>query len=160
MRPKLVPCSPFGNNERYSGVPGVHALFCDPEAAAAGATYSGVASGGGATLLSSAQWPDNWLILANGTPAEGLIEVPPTSTEYWKVHAQLRAPTECGWGSMNDAWLSKLERIQNPQLYSLFEHWSGRLESVARDTGSAHMLATTDSGASSPNASRQRYSNT
>ena len=72
--------------------------------------------------------------------------MPPTSDEYWKVHAQLRAPTECGWGSMNDAWLSKLERIQNPQLYSLFEHWSGRLESVARDTGSLHMLATTDSG--------------
>ena len=125
-------------------MPGVHALFCDLEAAAPGATTSG------ATFASSVRWPSTWDIV-NGTPAEGLIEVSPSSDEYWKVHAQLRAPTECGWGSMNDAWLSKLERIQNPQLFSLFEHWSGRLESVACDTGSAHMLATTDSGESSPN---------
>jgi hypothetical protein len=35
---------------------------------------------------------------------------------------------------------------QNQELFSVFEFWRGRLESVARKTGSTHMLTTTESG--------------
>ena len=132
----------------YFGVAGIHALFYDLKAATAATTSAGRAHGGGYET----RWPDFWEFVDSPAnervPREGLIEVSPTSDEYWHVHAQLRAPTECGWGTMDDAWLSKLGRVQNPQLYSFFDHWAGRLESVARDTMSAHMLATTKSGES------------
>lgn len=130
-------------------MPGVHAVFCDPKTAATGPTSGAAGNKRGRLLSSTPRWPETWEFVdspANETPADGLIEVSPTSDEYWQVHTQLRAPTECGWGSMDDAWISKLERVQNRQLYSFFDIWAYRLESVARATGSTHMLSTTNSG--------------
>jgi hypothetical protein len=49
-------------------------------------------------------------------PKEGLVEVTPADHEYWDVFAKLRAPTHCGWGQMDDAWISSLHRVQNKNL--------------------------------------------
>ena len=41
-------------------------------------------------------FPAHWEFEDSGKqiPKEGLLEVPPTSDEYWRVFEQLRAPTE------------------------------------------------------------------
>ena len=49
-------------------------------------------------------------------PKEGLVEVTPADHEYWDVFDKLRAPTHCGWGQMDDAWISSLHRVQNKDL--------------------------------------------
>ena len=49
-------------------------------------------------------------------PKEGLVEVTPADHEYWDVFDKLRAPTHCGWGQMDDAWISSLHRVQNKNL--------------------------------------------
>ena len=66
---------------------------------------------------------------ADGTkvPKDGLFEVTPTDAEYWTVFASRPAPTECGCGQMTDGWLSKVFRIENPQLIAYFEFHKKRL---------------------------------
>ena len=74
---------------------------------------------------------------------QGLVPVPIDSAEYWEVHDKLRkTPTPNplpqpqidtqGDGSvdrngMQDAWISSLHRVQNPQLYTYFDFQRRRL---------------------------------
>ena len=58
-----------------------------------------------------------------GTPVDGLVEVHHDSKEYWDVVDQLRADPEPSHATgssqrrgMHDAWITKLQRIQNPDL--------------------------------------------
>ena len=128
-------------------------------------------------------FPAHWEFEDSGKqiPKEGLLEVPPTSDEYWRGFEQLRAPTEpvngrpgpgepnafrrsqcvfcsslrsgyserpgvCWTTVMGDAWISRLQRIQNTSLFSFFDFQRRRLESVATATGSSHQLQVTSSG--------------
>ena len=50
-------------------------------------------------------------------PKEGLVEVTPADHDYWYVFDKLRAPTHCGFGVMDDAWISSLHRVQNKHLH-------------------------------------------
>ena len=68
---------------------------------------------------------------------QGLVAVPINSAEYWEVHDQLRkTPTpnplpqpqidtqgddSVDRIGMQDAWISSLHRVQNPQLYTYFD---------------------------------------
>ena len=72
---------------------------------------------------------------------DGLVEVAPTTHEYWDVFDQLRQePSNCNWGRMDDAWISKLHRIQNLHLYTYFDFQKKRLHKTARE-GTVHHSA-------------------
>ena len=74
---------------------------------------------------------------------QGLVAVPINSAEYWEVHDQLRkTPTpnplpqdqidtqgddSVDRNGMQDAWISSLHRVQNPQLYTYFDFQRRRL---------------------------------
>ncbi len=49
-----------------------------------------------------------------------LNEVDPTDDEYWTIHSQLK-------DSMNDAWISKLWRVQNESLWTFYSFHKDKL---------------------------------
>ena len=92
------------------------------------------------------EYPKPWSMMAEDTshdkdegvrlPCSGKFEIGPGSDEYWDVLAQLRRKpdpkiqiqkNELSRHGMKDAWISKLERIQNPHLYTYFEIQNQRL---------------------------------
>ena len=96
-----------------------------------------------------------WLTDEDGTPRappviEGLVPVPIESREYWDVHHKLRkrpadnplpqsqvdqqGPDSVDRTGMQDAWISTLHRVQNPQLYTYFDFQRRRLADPARRT--------------------------
>ncbi len=85
----------------------------------------------------TSKYPGTWEMSESGVPLEGLIKLTPSDAEYWKVFEQLRAPTECGFGQMTDAWLSQVCRIQNPQLFHYYQFRKEHLE----ETGSPHLVS-------------------
>lgn len=78
-------------------------------------------------------------------PKEGLFDVSPESAEFWDVHEELRKPPKpknarpcevTGQSSdvrgMHDAWITKLQRIQNSDLYAYYDT---QLRRVSKSTG-------------------------
>ena len=110
---------------------------------------SPVSSPGSSANLNYPSYPATWSTVAENVdgrttqvPYEGLVEVMPSSPEYWEISDQLRAPTESGRGQMNDAWISELWRVQNPQLFRYFEFHKDRFKDARRPD----MLQRTDTG--------------
>ena len=82
--------------------------------------------------------PENWEIedgdeLRPMAPYKLKVELSPSDDEYWDVHDRLRAPTDCGYGSMGgkigdpkdeSAWISSVHRLQNPYLCEPFLYHS------------------------------------
>ena len=96
-----------------------------------------------------------WLKDEDGNPRappviEGLVPVPIESPEYWEVHDKLRkqpadnplpqgqvdqlGPDSSDRTGMQDAWISTLHRVQNPQLYTYFDFQHRRLADPVRRT--------------------------
>lgn len=79
-----------------------------------------------ADLTAHAEYPQTWrLQTSTRQPVEGLVEVEPDTREFWSVLKKLRhAPDPAiARGNSNrqgltDAWITKLERVQNPDLYA------------------------------------------
>jgi hypothetical protein len=95
------------------------------------------------------EWPSEWEMQADAggsgqcVPKEGLVKVTPAEDEYWNVFDQLRAPTECGWGQMDDSWISSLHRIQNSHLHTFYEFRRKQLWSTV---GGSESLVKTSTG--------------
>ena len=68
--------------------------------------------------------PENWT-----ETKDVLVPILPSDEEYWNVHSILQGKSE----KMKDAWISKLWRIQNMHLWTLYSFHLGRLESLLEE---------------------------
>ena len=88
-------------------------------------------------------FPPEWEIdEGDGKPFEGLVEVAMESSEYWDVHERLTKPPDTAFQTpnsdhkgMHDAWITKLFRIQNTDLYTYNDFQKQRLKKSASASG-------------------------
>lgn len=78
-----------------------------------------------AALTAHAEYPLAWrLQTSTRQPVEGLVEVEPDTWEFWSILEKLRQVPDPALArgnssqGLNDAWITKLERVQNPDLYA------------------------------------------
>ena len=90
-------------------------------------------------------FPAHWEFEDSGKqiPKEGLLEVPPTSDEYWRVFEQLRAPTEPVNGRPGPgepAWFGLRQVVvsQRPETGRLLDHSDGRRLDLPATTHPEH----------------------
>ena len=84
-------------------------------------------------------------------PVDGLVTVPQNSAEYWDVHDELtRTPDarfqqtngqQSDLRGMHDAWITKLERIQNTDLYANFDTMKDKLKRTNENRESEEVVA-------------------